>query len=68
MKWITETAPSIGAERICCDFLWLPMKIGGITRWLEFAYWKEVYLQESPEYGPFWIAQEWADMDGYVDI
>ena len=41
MKWI-ETQP--GTERIITKFLLWPIKIGPITRWLETATWKEIYM------------------------
>jgi len=35
--------PYYGGKRTKCGFLWLPLKIGRETRWLEFARWEEQY-------------------------
>lgn len=57
----TKLIPTIDDIRIQNKFLWLPKTIKlnqlKITRWMEKAKWKEVYMG-----GGYWVAIEWLDI------
>ena len=53
-------APKMGQQRYKEAFLFLPMRIGNETRFLEKAAWSEVYVEGSVEGdGNFWAKDEW---------
>jgi hypothetical protein len=54
MKWID---PKPGDERIVSGFLWLPKTIGGVTRWLERAEWRQEF--RFPNF--FSLRADWLD-------
>ena len=62
MKWKDRpTPPMYSHKRTKRAFLWFPKKIGGETRWLETASWKERYLpthhySDDPS---SWVAMYW---------
>jgi len=45
MRWIENKVeqPEYGDKRVTTKFLFLPKKINGQTRWLEFAKYEEVF-------------------------
>ncbi len=54
MKW---THPKFRDTRQQASFLWLPKRIGHLTRWLEFACWREEYRELRV--GAAWIPTHW---------
>jgi hypothetical protein len=62
-----EDIPEVGTIREKTAFLWLPMRISLIWRWLERATWKEeVKIVETDyhyysTYDPTWVAIGWLD-------
>jgi hypothetical protein len=57
MRWNT---PQYGAVRWKHRFLWFPLTIGDETRWLEFAEWEELLLQDYC--GDLeWVKDRWLD-------
>lgn len=63
MRWIT---PKLNDKRIRSGFLFLPKCINGETRWLEFAYWEEMYVEtDKIDYVlEEWVALEWLGKKG----
>ena len=55
MKW---TKPSHGDTRAKVKFLWLPKRIGKVTRWLEFAEWEDRY-EGGYGYDDKWKSKKW---------
>lgn len=54
MRWRAEPKPKDGEERVISAFLWWPRTIGGETRWLETASWRQ-WLEAC-------FFDEWRDM------
>lgn len=55
MKFFSPPNPPPGTNRICKAFLWLPMKLGNETRWLETACWQETFFEWR------WNPIQWID-------
>jgi hypothetical protein len=53
MRLMTKPEPKRWAVRVCKGFLFLPITIGGETRWLEHAYWLEVYSNGAWRWSKF---------------
>jgi hypothetical protein len=56
--------PSVGDIRIIETFLWLPLRIGNETRWLETAYIKQIYTEiTTPKYHRrLWLETEFVNI------
>ena len=54
MRWKNETNLKHGDSRVVRTFLWLPLRFGNETRWLEYAFIKQVYIG-------VWMDLEWSD-------
>ena len=48
MRWTDPEPPKLGEYRECSGFLWFPRCIDNETRWLEFAAWKQKYVEKHP--------------------
>lgn len=60
MKFKQKTKPESFTYRKRSGFLFLPKKIGMETRWLEFAKWKEYFIDSSTGQGG-WHVDSWID-------
>jgi hypothetical protein len=47
MRFHSPQNPPSGTQRIVKEFLWLPIKLGRETRWLETAYWREIFSDDQ---------------------
>lgn len=56
MRW---NRPKPNDKRIRSGFLFLPKCINGEIRWLEFAWWEEMFVET---YGREYISGEWATL------
>jgi len=62
MRWTDKKNPSNGETRDVVRFLWLPLKIGKETRWLERATIKQEFIRVR--YGnSTHIEEEWDDKE-----
>ncbi len=63
MRWGTPGTPEYGSLRVRNAFLWLPKKIDGEWRWLEWAEWKEMYYRPTGRAAGYqklkWRPYEW---------
>jgi hypothetical protein len=52
-----------GEVRIVKGFLWFPIKIGGVTRWLEYAEYQKrwVHFVDYDGAGYEWKYEKWLD-------
>ena len=51
--------PKQSETRTRHGFLWLPKKIGNELRWLETAYWEEMYIDVC--WYNYWEATKWLE-------
>lgn len=58
MRWTPKPLPDLGTLRVRVGFLWLPKKLNGEWRWLEYAAWSEEFVSYY-EYGYGWEARAW---------
>lgn len=56
MRW---QRARVGDTRVRTGFLWQPLEIGGVSRWLERASWREEYRMVRAH--RYWGAVEWLD-------
>ena len=62
MKFINKNV--VGNKRIKSKFLWFPLSINNITRWLEKAKWEEEYICYGFTEDTYaWIPAKWLDID-----
>lgn len=61
MKWYTKPKPRMNDTRIRYSFLWFPKHIGTQTRWLEFAYYEQRFLDRGLLFGEIWQDVCWID-------
>lgn len=58
MRW-GEPEPRMWETRLMSEFLWFPLTIEGVTRWLEKATWRERAFRGWISGKMCWEAESW---------
>lgn len=59
MRWYKKQKPSYKDCRVVRRFLWKPVELNGLVRWLEFATMREQYLYNSDGEFYEWVLVDW---------